>query len=701
MARFLSPLYEACLIVLAAFLGRLLTNHVRVIPASVVRLPVITYTEADFVTVLIALGIVCGAVFLATALIKGANLFSDARRMSVDMYALILGFTLATVYLYLFGNIIFSPELIAGTFLVAFVLFVLTYAVGNLVFGRRRRFGLIGALFEFAGSTVLMLRSPAAIAIVLLAVSPVIAAKVFTTNRDFANFVTRVRLGSANANDNTKYQLTSVFPGVTFLQPIDLEFSPDRAPFLYVLERGGRVWRIGTDGRNKDMLIDFSSQIGPTDAENGAVGMALHPEFGRADSPNRGFAYVYFSDATTPGKQTNRLVRFDLSLSSPADRAASEIIIIEFDRDPGGFHNAGGMLFGRDGFLYIALGEAQDTGNRQRIDGNPVGGIWRIDVDQRGGAVSHPIPRQPKTGRSQSYFIPNDNPFVGRPNSLEEYWALGLRNPFRFSFDPQTGDIWAGDVGSEEWEEVDFVQKAGNYQYPYIEGESPMARQSKPAQFVGEEHGPVYFYHHTVRDRAVIGGEVYVGDKWPELKGQYIFADGYSGRILSFPANQRRVAAVSYLARSIQVAQFGVVKLTNSPDGDFYVLVLGALSQPTGEIMKLVSAGSAPPQTVPHPAGTQVAVADGREIFSANCARCHGPKGDGDSPEQANLPVKAPNFTDPAYASKRTLAEMEDIIRKGGASAGLNPVMPPWGEVLSANEIRAVATYVRGLSGVH
>src|ERR1043166_3328426 len=107
MARFLSPLYEACLIVLAAFLGRLLTNHVRVIPASVVRLPVITYTEADFVTVLIALGIVCGAVFLATALIKGANLFSDARRMSVDMYALILGFTLATVYLYLFGNIIF------------------------------------------------------------------------------------------------------------------------------------------------------------------------------------------------------------------------------------------------------------------------------------------------------------------------------------------------------------------------------------------------------------------------------------------------------------------------------------------------------------------------------------------------------------------------------------------------------------------
>src|SRR5262249_22452907 len=158
-------------------------------------------------------------------------------------------------------------------------------------------------------------------------------------------------------------------------------------------------------------------------------------EFGRDGSSNKSFVYAYYTDATVPNQQTNRLVRFDLSLPTVEARGASETPLIEFKRNPDGFHNAGDLEFGADNFLYFSIGEAEDRANHQRIDMNPVGGIFRIDVDMKGGSISHPIPRQPKDGKSANYFIPNDNPFVGVPNALEEYWALGLRNPFRFSFD--------------------------------------------------------------------------------------------------------------------------------------------------------------------------------------------------------------------------------------------------------------------------
>jgi len=247
---------------------------------------------------------------------------------------------------------------------------------------------------------------------------------------------------------------------------------------------------------------------------------------------------------------------------------------------------------------------------------------------------------------------------------------------------------------------VNVIEKGGNYQYPYIEGMSPSRspRDRKPENLIGTEHGPVYFYHHSARDRAVTGGVVYRGNKMPELKGQYIFADSYSGRVVSFPATERHVDNVTFLARSIQVAQNGLVQVANTPDGDLYLVVLGAASQPTGEIVKLVPAGSAPAQIIPHEAGAVIAAADGHEVFSASCSRCHGVRGDGDSPDAANLPVKPPNFTDPNYPMKRSLAQVENIVRRGGAASGLNAVMPSWQGVLTDPEIKAVAAYVHGLS---
>ena len=698
MSRILSLIYEALLIVAAVLLGRLITSHVHLIPQSVIRFPDITYTDADFRKVLVAFLLINLVVFAASSLIAGRNLFTDARRVAFEIYAFIFGYTLTAIYLFLFADVIFSPELLFGIALAAILLFVLSYMVGSQFRKVPRRNPLM-ALFELIGATFGMLRSPVAILIVLFALSPVAAAYAFVSSRDFANVVTRIRLEFAST-ETGKYDLTSAFAGVVFHQPINIQFPPDGSPYIYVLERSGKIWRIAKDGSGKELLLDFSNRVGVVEVENGAIGIALHPEFGRTGSPNHGFVYAYYTDSTMPGRQTNRLVRFNLDLPSPQERAASETNLIEFDRNPEGFHNAGTVNFGPDGFLYVSIGEAQNGASHQRIDMNPLGGIFRLDVDQRGGDISHAIPNQPANGHSENYFIPNDNPFVGVPGALEEYWALGLRNPFRFSFDPEGGTLWAGDVGSDEWEEVNIIEKGGNYQYPYIEGMSPsqLRRDAKPAAIVGTEHGPVYFYHHSARDRAVTGGIVYRGNKFPELKGQYIFADSYSGRLLTFPATERRVQNVTFLTRSIQVAQNGVVQVTSTPEGDIYLIVLGAASQPTGEIVKLVPVGSAPKQTIPHEAGVAVAAADGREVFTASCSRCHGVKGDGDSPDAANLPVKPPNFTDPNYPMKRTTAQVENIIRRGGAASGLNAVMPSWQGVLTDPEIMAVAAYVHSLS---
>lgn len=288
------------------------------------------------------------------------------------------------------------------------------------------------------------------------------------------------------------------------------------------------------------------------------------------------------------------------------------------------------------------------------------------------------------------------------PGALEEYWALGLRNPFRMSFDPKTGKLWAGDVGSDMWEEVNLIQKGGNYQFPYIEGVTPQPRYSKPDHIIGDEIGPVYYYSHTASDRAVIGGTVYRGNKLPELQGKYIFADDYSGRIWAFPADATKVDHVDLLARSTQVGQFGVTTLVNAPTGELFLTALGSLREPSGQVLRLVRAGTAPPQELSE-AAPQVAAVDGREIFKANCAMCHGPTGDGRGPAAASLPVKLPNFTSSDYIGKRSEQQIEEIIRKGGAASGLNAAMPPWGSVdggtplLTDAEVSAVAKYVHNL----
>jgi hypothetical protein len=201
---------------------------------------------------------------------------------------------------------------------------------------------------------------------------------------------------------------------------------------------------------------------------------------------------------------------------------------------PGIWHEGGGLLFSpRDGFLYLGMGDNDDRANTQRVDLDLFSGVLRIDADCRGGGTSHPIPRPPKHGRTANYFIPNTNPFVGQAGVLEEFFALGLRNPFRITCDPVTGRLFIGDVGEQLREEVDVIEPDDppglNFQWPIIEG----ATRDLTPPYIGINRRPWFDYTHVV-GQAVISGYVYRGERFDsELGGKYLFGDNVQGTIWS------------------------------------------------------------------------------------------------------------------------------------------------------------------------
>ena len=404
--------------------------------------------------------------------------------------------------------------------------------------------------------------------------------------------------------------------------------------------------------------------------------------------------YLYYTSVIN-GQQINYLSRFDLTAGSPAAVHDSELKMIVWDRSESGFHNGGSVEFGPDGFLYIGVGEMSDGKSHQRIDSALSGGVLRIDVDRRGGNVSKPISQQPVNGSTANYYIPLDNPFVGVSGALEEFYALGLRNPFRLAFDAKTNRIWAGDVGSTVWEEVNVIEKGKNYQYPYIEGDEPTG-EARPARILGEEKPPIYSYRHTALERAIIGGLVYRGDRYPSFRGKYLYGDNYSGNIYAMPATGDRVSKVELVAQANQYAQRGITSFTESPDGEILLTTLGSASSSGGEIVRLIAKDEAREVAQPIAASDEVVgESEVRSLFSTNCSRCHGAAGHGDGPDSAHLGVAVPDFSSDAFQKSRTDEHLYAVIKEGGQANGLSPMMPPWGMALSDAEIKALVGFMR------
>lgn len=290
-------------------------------------------------------------------------------------------------------------------------------------------------------------------------------------------------------------------------RPVDVTNAGDGSDRLFIIEQIGLI-RIFQEGVLLDTpFLDIRDRVGSDSNEQGLLGLAFHPNYAET-----GLFFVNYTD-----KSGNTVIaRFQVDAAQPnlAD-AASETVLLKVDQ-PYPNHNGGVVAFGKDGYLYLGLGDggsAGDPQNNAQSLGVLLGKILRIDVNQ-----------------GDFYTTPADNIFA--EGQQPEIWAYGLRNPWRFSFDRQTGDLYIGDVGQNQWEEIDFLpagHPAGaNFGWNYMEGNHPYKGQSPPTDL--KLIGPIAEYDHS-QGCAVTGGIVYRGSELPEWDGIYLFADYCSGTI--------------------------------------------------------------------------------------------------------------------------------------------------------------------------
>jgi glucose/arabinose dehydrogenase len=300
------------------------------------------------------------------------------------------------------------------------------------------------------------------------------------------------------------YRLVPAVPSATFDNMLGFHVLPGSDTEAVVVAQRGQVWRVKVEGETKpEPFGDVSDRLISTpSAEEGLLGLAFSPYF-----ETDGLVYLYY---TAGDPRRSVLSRFQVK-GETLD-PASEEVILEVPQ-PFNNHNGGQIVFGPDGYLYVALGDGgsggDPQGNGQNLE-TLLGAILRIDVFGESG-----------------YAIPPDNPFRESPPARPEIYAYGLRNTWRFSFDRATGEMWAGDVGQDRWEEVDRIVPGGNYGWNIMEGgqcfrplECSAAGFQTPRAAYGRSEGC-----------SITGGFVYRGPSMPELDGWYVYGDYCSGKI--------------------------------------------------------------------------------------------------------------------------------------------------------------------------
>jgi glucose/arabinose dehydrogenase len=335
--------------------------------------------------------------------------------------------------------------------------------------------------------------------------------------------------------------------------------APAGDPRLFVVQQNGLV-RVVRGGRVKARpFLDLRRAVSKG-YEQGLLGLAFHPDYARTGR--------LFVDYTNRAGDT-RVVEYHVSSDPDRADAASARTVLGIDQ-PFENHNGGHLAFGPDGMLYMGTGDGgkyyDPFDNGQRLN-SMLGKILRIDVD---------------TGGGRPYAVPPDNPFARRTGTRGEIWHYGLRNPWRFSFDPARGDMWIGDVGQDHWEEIDVAPRglSGlNFGWVAYEGRERLRGQAAPR---GRVTAPVAVYSHA-KGLSVTGGEVYRGGAVPALRGRYIFADYASGRVWTMRAGPRpgglREVTGGIGRRLTAVTSFG-----RDGAGEIYVVAAGA-------VYKIVRAG--------------------------------------------------------------------------------------------------------------
>ncbi len=304
--------------------------------------------------------------------------------------------------------------------------------------------------------------------------------------------------------------LERVYPGVTAEGAIDLVRAPGDASRYYLPTQGGVLFSFSATGGGASLSValDLTDAVALA-GEAGLLGVAFHPDFA-----SNGQVFVSYT-APGGGVFVSRVSRFTSADGGLTIARDSEVVVLELEQ-PYSNHNGGDLGFGQDGYLYFGLGDGgsgSDPLGSGQDTSTLLGAILRLDVD---GAAP-----------GQGYAIPPDNPFADGALGRPELYAWGLRNPWRFSFDPETGALWAGDVGQNQWEEVNLIERGGNYGWAIKEGSECFGADAC------DEAGlidPVAAYrNHAVA--SVIAGQVYRGAALPELRGAFLYSDFYTGEI--------------------------------------------------------------------------------------------------------------------------------------------------------------------------
>ncbi len=350
-----------------------------------------------------------------------------------------------------------------------------------------------------------------------------------------------------------------------FTRPLYLTHAGDGSGRLFVVEQGGAIWVLQDGQRLEAPFLDVSDRISPEAlgtgyTERGLLGLAFHPDYAENG--------VFFIDYTDRNG-SSVIARYTVSAEDPdrADPASEQqLLVVE---QPYANHNGGHLAFGPDGYLYVAMGDGGSGGdpqnNAQNL-GTLLGAILRLDVSAEDG-----------------YAIPDDNPFASTDNARPEIWAWGLRNPWRFSFDRETGDLYIADVGQNEWEEVNFqpADSPGgeNYGWRPYEG-SQIYSGEQPAS---EPVMPIAEYSHSgTGGCSITGGYVYRGEAIPALAGTYFYGDWCSGTIWSArQADSGAWDVQAALESGLSISSFG-----EDEAGELYVI-----DYDSGEISRFIPAG--------------------------------------------------------------------------------------------------------------